>query len=244
LDPSQPRDTSAALVDAGRAVTWEIGVDWPPQGLELVAGAPLSRLSPPQPPPGAQPPDSRDGRMRENVRDAVVRLTALFAGAAGGDREAVRVHAAALVGLGRLAHQRGDRELADLVFARALEVRPGHVAALVNRGALAAERGDAEAALAFTQRALARAPNHVGARINAARALIRLNRDTRARAHIDRALALAPDRAAAWALSALLDLRAGRIAPALNALDRAQALDPSDPDALSVAEQLRRAQQR
>lgn len=219
----------AAVLRLGRPILWEVGSRPLPRGYTLVAGAPVSHLVPAE--RLAEPPP-------DDLRNALARASRLFDDDGVRDRAARRTYAVTLNQLGRVAHGRGQDDLAVVAFDAALAVRPQHAPALVNRGTVAAAGGDLEQAARLTERAIELDPTSVTARINAARYQQRLGQAGRARGHLAAALELAPDSGDAWALSALLDLNAGEPERAFEALRRALELDPGNRDARDLLRQL------
>src|SRR5439155_1752265 len=76
----------------------------------------------------------------------------VFAPPADVDENGRRMHAAALVGLGRTALGAGKLDVARELFESAAAVDPEHVAAYVNLGVLSARAGDHAGAAAITER--------------------------------------------------------------------------------------------
>lgn len=236
-DGFEPAETLAWLLGRGRPVSWELGRDPVPAGMDVRVSAPLVLLE-----RARGRADAREGEEREIWRrelvTAATTLARIFAGAGGRDRIARREHARALTALGRMAYGAGEHTLAVDLLRRALLARPTHVAALVNLGVVSSGLGDFAAAVAYTERALEFAPDHVGALVNATRYLMQQDQDEQATRHIERALALDDENADAWALAATLDLRAGRAEQGLQRLQRALALEPGNADARGLVEQL------
>jgi tetratricopeptide (TPR) repeat protein len=234
-DDLEPAQTLAWLVGRGRPMTWEIGREAIPAGLDVRAAAPLVLLARER--GSADGAEDREARRRE-LATAAGTLARIFAGAAGRDRVARHEHARALTALGGMAYGAGEVALAVEILQRAVLALPAHVAALVNLGVATARLGDFAAAVAYTERALQLAPDHVGALVNVTRYLIQLSQDQQAMRHIERALELDDDNASAWALAATLDVRAGQMERALTRLQRALTLEPANPDARGLAAQL------
>jgi len=228
LARSAPGAKATGIFESGRPITWEVGRRPPPQGLAIVAGAPMCHLVP----AASRPAGSAD------VRRAALALLELFHDPSAVDRAANTLLAHALNALGRVAHARGDIEEAARAYDAAIAVRPRFARALVNRGVAAAASGDFEGAIAYTERALAIEPNHELGLINLARFEMALHRDDEARASIERALELAPKSAEAWAIAGILDARAGNLTRARKRLQRALELDPEEPDARRAIELL------
>jgi tetratricopeptide (TPR) repeat protein len=220
FDPARPL---SSVLEGGRPVTWELGVDGLPPGYALWAGVPLSHLAPRARGPGAGEAD--------DLRRALARLRALFEGDSWTERSARRTYANALTGLGRQAYGRGELDFAAAVLDAALAVRPEHVAALVNRGAVAGARAKWHDAAALSERALALDPFNVPGRLNAIRYRLRTQDYASARRHADVAIDLAGDRADAWALSGIVDANLGEHGRAVMQLQHALRLDPGNLDA-------------
>ena len=234
-DDFEPAETLAWLVGRGRPMSWEIGREAIPAGMDVRASAPLRLLVRER--GGAERAEEREARRRE-LATAAGTLARIFAGAAGRDRVARREHARALTALGSMAYGSGEVALAVELLQRAVLALPTHVAALVNLGVATARLGDFAAAVAYTGRALQLAPDHVGAMVNITRYLIQLDQDQQAMRHIERAVELDDGNASAWALAATLDLRAGQRERALTRLQRALTLEPTNSDARGLAAQL------
>lgn len=231
----EPAQTLAWLLGRRRPMTWEVGREDIPAGMDVRAAAPLLRLA--REHEGVERAGGREVWRRE-LAMAAGTLARIFAGAAGRDRVARREHARALTALGRMAYGSGEVALGVEILQRAVLTLPTHVAALVNLGVATARLGDFAAAVAYTERALQLAPDHVSAMVNVTRYLLQLSQDQQAMRHIERALELDDGNAGAWALAATLDLRAGQKERALTRLQRALAIEPENPDARGLAAQL------
>ncbi len=181
----EPAQTLAWLLGRRRPMTWEVGREDIPAGMDVRAAAPLLRLA--REHEGVERAGGREVWRRE-LAMAAGTLARIFAGAAGRDRVARREHARALTALGRMAYGSGEVALGVEILQRAVLTLPTHVAALVNLGVATARLGDFAAAVAYTERALQLAPDHVSAMVNVTRYLLQLSQDQQAMRHIERAL--------------------------------------------------------
>ncbi len=212
---------------AERAVLWEYGVDSWPERLRFHAGTAVGRIAP-------------EPSVGGDVRAALEGMDRVFAGEDAGDRNARRVHAHAVVGVGRVLYDRGRLDAAAALFEAATVINPRHVAAWVN-WAVVQDRQDRHRTGATTsERALGIDPYHITARVNAARFRMNAGDDEMASFHIEFALELAPGNAAAWSIAGILDARAKRYERARLRLAYALWLDPNDQDARRAYERLRR----
>jgi tetratricopeptide (TPR) repeat protein len=103
-------------------------------------------------------------------------------------------HPGALVNLGILRAQAGERPEARALFGKALERDPEHAGALASLGRLLALEGDFPSAVRYFERALSSDPRQVETRYALAQVLRRQGRLEEAIAELSRAIALAPRR--------------------------------------------------
>ena len=197
---ARPSDRRTAgfpeIVESGRPLVWELGIDNPPRIMRLEAGATVATLVKKTGPP----PQSRGGDLAKAARD----LRTQFQDR-GDDPSSARHLAHRLTNLGRLAFGRGLRDQARLLFEAAVAARPSHAAALVNLGTVYSHDGDLVSALKVTEHALEFEPNRLVALVNAARYAHALGNDVSARKHIDKALALNPAHRGARRVAADID---------------------------------------
>jgi predicted O-linked N-acetylglucosamine transferase (SPINDLY family) len=129
-------------------------------------------------------------------------------------------------------HRQGRLAEADVLYARALALKPDLVEAHNNRGAIRQLAGDWDGALACYDGALRHRPDYVEALANRGNVLIQLRRWPEALASFDKVLKLSPGRVSA------LNGRAGtlgklkRFPEALAAYGQLRAADPQNPYAL------------
>lgn len=100
--------------------------------------------------------------------------------------------AAAYTNLGRLAHTRGERDLAREHFVQALSLDPDQPEARFNLANLYDEQDELELAVAEYRRVVAHWPEYADAHYNLGRALLRQGEPAEARAHLERYLELDP----------------------------------------------------
>jgi len=131
--------------------------------------------------------------------------------------------------LGRLAEERGDRELARRHYEAVLAVAPDDFLAWLDLGNLAARHRDWPAALGCYQHAAAAEPGSDDAQSNLGGVYLALGDPAAAADHLDRALALNPRSVQALQNSALLRLRLGDLAAARELNRRALAIEPDNP---------------
>ena len=121
---------------------------------------------------------------------------------------------AALVGLARIAMQRGDALLVESTVARAFELVPEDLGVLALKGDHDFMRGDYASAEAHYQTIVKVRPHNIPVRLALARAQISLGKSEQAAAHLDAVLGLAKRHPDANYLRASLALEAGDYAAA------------------------------
>ncbi len=193
------RSSFLTIVQTGRPIGWELGIDRLPPGMKLVVGAVIGELARQR-----QLPDHHDGTP-DDITKAIDQFKILFADG-GDDPISVRELAVGLTNIGRLVFSRGDIKRAQNLFEAALRVRPEHVAALVNLATMYSYKNELAQALILTERALALDPNRLVALINAARYANALGKRDHAYLYIRRALALSPGHPGATRVAADIDL--------------------------------------
>ena len=126
-----PARRLAWILAQERPVSWELGRDDLPAGMDVRIAAPLVALV----------PRNDDDRASDHgaiaggaITGAAQTLARIFAGTGGRDRIARREHARALAALGRAAHGLGDRRLAAELLGRALRLDPGQRDLAAQRG--------------------------------------------------------------------------------------------------------------
>ena len=138
-----------------------------------------------------------------------------------------------LVKQGLLHHQRGQRDLAESCYQRALATEPDHADALHYLGLLHHQEGRSSAAADLIAKAVSIRPNDAAASNNLGVALEALGRREEALGAYDRAVAIQPDYAEAWNHRGGALLSLARPSEALNSCDRALALKPAYAEALN-----------
>jgi tetratricopeptide (TPR) repeat protein len=135
-------------------------------------------------------------------------------------------HLHALQGLGQVAQQLGQLDLAIHAFTQAASLNPNHPGIQANLAHALAQTDRLQEAMTHYQHAIALKPDHAKAHVNLGLVLEKLGQPEEALRSYQRAIQMQPDLAIAHNNLGALLKEQGQLAEALTAFERALQLDP------------------